>query len=200
MSQKLWLNSPPGPVPHGSLPLAADLSRSEKTASTRDGAWEPPVPWVGSPGQPYCNPLGHGVSWATGNPSLRAWGSIQKHCAVWSPNCYIRTCACTCQLVPTALPMGPQSAHLGQNLAICPLLRNMSVCVCAHSEPSLRQDSSLVARLGWGSPLGGLGTGPVLLSGFFTRSPMDSCLRGMNEENWGGKSYQFETKSALKIF
>lgn len=29
---------------------------------------------------------------------------------------------------------------------------------------------------------------------------MDSCLRGMNEEDRDGKSYQLETKSALKKF
>lgn len=61
--------------------------------------------------------------------------------------------------------------------------------------------TKLVARL---IPCGKTGmeqsTGGSGDSGLFTRSPMDSCLRGMNEEDRDGKSYQLETKSALKKF
>lgn len=39
-----------------------------------------------------------------------------------------------------------------------PSAEKYELYVCAHSEPSLWQDSSLVARLGWSSLLGALGT------------------------------------------
>lgn len=119
LCEKLRLNSPPGSESHGSLPICAMpylwLQNSlevrgqllEKMAHQESG---PPVSHTGD----HCALLRCRFSWVGGDPSLRAWGSIQKHCNKWPHDCCTRICVCINQPnPPTALLLGPWVSPLG---------------------------------------------------------------------------------------
>lgn len=145
LCEKLWLNSPPGSESHGSLPICAMpylwLQNSlevrgqllEEMVHQESG---PPVSHKGD----HCALLGCGFSWVRGDPSLRAWGSIQKHCNKWPHDCCTRIHVCTNQHSPTTLLLGPwvsllgpQPSHSRGPSTQC-LWRNMNVCVTTHSQ------------------------------------------------------------------
>lgn len=89
LRQKLWLHSSPGlVVPQPSAQLCHLLwvqTCLEMRRQLGDGALGLSGPHVGDPGPVSLCPLGPGISWARGDPSLRAWASIQKHSARHGP-------------------------------------------------------------------------------------------------------------------